>query len=81
MDLRLEAAAASEMAENFRDDPDLRVPEVDWTLTGRRVMATARVEGIPVDERARLVEAGIDPDAVVAAAARVFFKMVFRDGF
>jgi ubiquinone biosynthesis protein len=44
-------------------------------------MATARVEGIPVDERERLVEAGIDPDAVVAAAARVFFKMVFRDGF
>jgi ubiquinone biosynthesis protein len=81
MDLRLEAAAASEMAENFRDDPDLRVPEVDWSLTGRRVMATARVEGIPVDERERLVEAGIDPDAVVAAAARVFFKMVFRDGF
>jgi ubiquinone biosynthesis protein len=81
MDLRLEAAAASEMAENFRGDPDLRVPEVDWSLTGRRVMATARVEGIPVDERERLVEAGIDPDAVVAAAARVFFKMVFRDGF
>ena len=81
MDLRLEAAAASEMAENFRGDPDLRVPDVDWSLTGRRVMATARVEGIPVDERERLVEAGIDPDAVVAAAARVFFKMVFRDGF
>jgi ubiquinone biosynthesis protein len=44
-------------------------------------MATDRVDGIPVDERDRLVAAGIDPDAVVAAAARVFFKMVFRDGF
>jgi ubiquinone biosynthesis protein len=81
MDLRLEAAAASEMAENFRDDPDLRVPAVDWSLTARRTMATERVDGIPVDERAQLIAAGIDPDAVVAAAARVFFKMVFRDGF
>jgi ubiquinone biosynthesis protein len=81
MDLRLEAAAACEMAENFRDDPDLRVPAVDWALTARRTMATDRVDGIPVDERDRLVAAGIDPDAVVAAAARVFFKMVFRDGF
>ncbi len=81
MDLRLEAAAASEMAENFRDDPDLRVPAVDWSLTARRTMATERVDGIPIDERERLIAAGIDPDAVVAAAARVFFKMVFRDGF
>lgn len=81
MDLRLEAAAATEMAENFRDDPDLRVPAVDWARTARRVLVTERIVGIPVDERARLVEAGIDPDAVVAAAARAFFKMVFRDGF
>jgi ubiquinone biosynthesis protein len=81
MDLRLEAAAATEMAENFRDDPDLRVPAVDWARTARRVLVTERIVGIPVDERTRLVEAGIDPDAVVAAAARAFFKMVFRDGF
>ena len=30
MDLRLEAAAASELAENTSDDPDFRVPAVDW---------------------------------------------------
>ncbi|HYW60218.1 MAG TPA: AarF/UbiB family protein, partial [Xanthobacteraceae bacterium] len=29
MDLRLEAAALSEMAENTKDDPDFRVPTVD----------------------------------------------------
>ncbi|MDP6927370.1 MAG: AarF/UbiB family protein, partial [Rhodospirillales bacterium] len=33
MDLRLEAAAAEEMAENFAEDPDFRVPEVDWRRT------------------------------------------------
>jgi ubiquinone biosynthesis protein len=81
MDLRLEAAAASELAANFRDDPDLRVPAVDWARTGRRVLTLERIAGIPVDERARIVEAGFDPDAVIAAAARTFFRMVFRDGF
>src|SRR5262249_59339367 len=30
MDFRLEAAAASEMAENTLGDPQLRVPGVDW---------------------------------------------------
>ncbi len=81
MDLRLEAAAASEVARNFRDDPDFRVPAVDWARTGRRVLTLERIAGIPVDERARIAAAGIDPDAVLAAAARSFFRMVFRDGF
>ncbi|MBL8700929.1 MAG: 2-polyprenylphenol 6-hydroxylase [Alphaproteobacteria bacterium] len=81
MDLRLEAAAASETAGNFRDDPEFRVPAIEWGLTGRRVLTTERIEGIPIDERERLIAAGFDTDAIVAAAARVFFKMVFRDGF
>ena len=34
MDLRLEAAAAAELAENFAGDPDFRVPRVDWQRTG-----------------------------------------------
>ncbi len=35
MDLRLEAAALSEMAENTRDDPDFHVPVVEWDLHRR----------------------------------------------
>src|SRR5690606_16493812 len=38
MDLRLEAAALSEMAENTREDPDFRVPAVDWDRTAREVL-------------------------------------------
>jgi ubiquinone biosynthesis protein len=81
MDLRLEAAAASELAENFKDDPDFRVPRIDWTHTARRVLTLERISGIPVDEREALIEAGLDPQEVVAKAARAFFKQVFRDGF
>jgi ubiquinone biosynthesis protein len=38
MDLRLEAAAAAELAENFAGDPNFRVPRVDWLRTGRTVL-------------------------------------------
>ena len=38
MDLRLEAAAASEFRENLEDDPDFRAPAVDWDRTTREVM-------------------------------------------
>lgn len=81
MDLRLEAAAASELAQNFKDDPDLRIPAVDWSRTARRVLTLERISGIPVDERVKLIELGHDPQEIVAKAARTFFKQVFRDGF
>jgi len=81
MDLRLEAAAASELAENFRGDPAFRVPRVDWTRTAKRVLTLERVQGIKVDDVPALLAAGHDPRAVVGKAATVFFAMVFRDGF
>jgi ubiquinone biosynthesis protein len=81
MDLRFEAAAASELAQNFAEDSSFRVPEIDWPRTARRVMTMERVEGIPVDERAAIVAAGHDPDAVLAKAAAALFTQAFRDGF
>lgn len=81
LDLRLEAAAAAELSENMADDPGFRVPEVDWQRTGEQVMTLARVRGITIDERDLLIQAGHDPEALVAQAARAFFNQVFRDGF
>lgn len=81
MDLRLEAAAAVELAENFADDPAFKIPAIDWRRTARRVLTQERIEGIPADEREALIEAGIDPDQVLKTASRVFFLQVFRDGF
>jgi ubiquinone biosynthesis protein len=81
IDLRLEAAAASELAENFAGDPDFRVPRVDWRRTGRGVLTTDRVAGVRVDDRTALVAAGHDIDALLKKAAEAFFNQVFRDGF
>ncbi len=81
MDLRYEAAAADELRENFADDPTFHVPEVDWGRTGRRVMTTERVSGIPIDDREAIVAAGHDPEKVLVHAGGAFFKQIFRDGF
>lgn len=81
MDLRFEAAAASELAENFAGDPGFRVPEVDWLRTGRTVLTLERISGIRVDDRAAILAAGYSLDTVLANAAGAFFNQVFRDGF
>ncbi|HWA44492.1 MAG TPA: 2-polyprenylphenol 6-hydroxylase [Hypericibacter adhaerens] len=81
MDLRLEAAAADELAHNFADDPTYRVPRVDWTRSARRVLTQERLTGIRMDDRAALIAAGHDIDQVLTRAAAIFFKQAFRDGF
>ena len=81
MDLRMEAAAAAELAENFAGDRDFLVPGVDWQRTSRRVLTTERIDGISIDEVEALVEAGLNPRVIIEKSARVFFCQVFRDGF
>ena len=81
MDLRFEAAAAQEMAENFAGDPMFKVPTVDWQRTAEHVLTLERVSGTRVDDPAAVVAAGLDPVAVVKTAGEAFFKMVFRHGF
>jgi ubiquinone biosynthesis protein len=81
MDLRMEASAAAELAENFYDDQSYQTPAVDWDWTSRRVFTMERVSGIPMDDREALLSAGHNLEAVLQNAAEIFFKQVFRDGF
>ena len=81
MDLRLEAAAASELAENFADDKTFLVPTVDWERTEQRVLTIDRFDGVPIDDQEALRAAGHDPEIIVGNLLRAFFNQVFRDGF
>jgi ubiquinone biosynthesis protein len=81
MDLRFEAAAASELAENFAGDATFRVPQIDWRRTGRTVLTTERIVGTRVDDRDGLIAAGHSIPDLLQNAAASFFNQVFRDGF
>ncbi|MCH9764714.1 MAG: 2-polyprenylphenol 6-hydroxylase [Alphaproteobacteria bacterium] len=88
MDLRLEAAAISEMAENIAKHADasgtptqFRVPTVDWTRTARRVLTTEWIEGIPISDHARLRAKGFDLEKLGLIVLRSFLTHAMHDGF
>lgn len=81
MDLRLEAAALSELAENTKDDPDFRVPKVEWDRTARTVLTTHWIEGIPLNDRERLAAAGHDFVRLSRVIIQSFLRQAIRDGF
>ena len=81
MDLRLEAASAAELRQNFLGDDTYRVPEIDWRRTAKRAMTQERLTGIPMDDRLGMLAAGLDIDDVLTKAAAAFFNQAFRDGY
>jgi ubiquinone biosynthesis protein len=81
MDLRLEAAALSEMAENTRDDPDFRVPTVDWDRTTHNVLTMEWIDGIALSDHARLEAAQIDLRDLGRKVIQSFLRHALRDGF
>jgi ubiquinone biosynthesis protein len=86
MDMRLEAAAISEMADNIVKDqtPELggfRVPTVDWKRTARRVLTLEWIDGIPIADHTALRAAGFNLKQLGLTALRSFLRHAMRDGF
>ncbi|HEY8194253.1 MAG TPA: 2-polyprenylphenol 6-hydroxylase [Hyphomicrobium sp.] len=81
MDLRLEAAAISEMAGNIKDDEGLRVPDVDWRRTAKRVLTVEWIDGTPISHRETLQAKGFDTSALGLTVLRTFLRHAMRDGF
>jgi ubiquinone biosynthesis protein len=81
MDFRLEAAALSELAENTKDDPDFRVPAVDWDRTAREVLTLEWIEATPLSDRARLEAKDFDLPQLGRAVIQTFLRHALRDGF
>jgi ubiquinone biosynthesis protein len=81
LDLRLEAAAISEMAENIKDDTGFVIPSVSWDHVAQNVLTTSWVDGIPIRNHAALDAAGVDRKALAANLLQSFLKHAIRDGF
>jgi len=81
LDLRLEAAALSELADNIAGDEGFRVPKVDWSRTGRDVLTMEWVEGIKMSDRQGLEQAGFDLKQLAVVLMQSFLRQTLRDGF
>jgi ubiquinone biosynthesis protein len=81
MDLRLEAAAISEMASNTKGDEGFRVPDIDWKRTAKRVLTIEWIDGTPISQRDKLRAKGFDTDALGLTVLRSFLRHAMRDGF
>lgn len=81
LDLRREAASASELAEAMAAEPGYHIPAIDWQRTARRVMTLEWLDGIKLSKRDALIAAGHDPAALAARLVRAFLRQAIAEGF
>ncbi|HEX4270576.1 MAG TPA: 2-polyprenylphenol 6-hydroxylase [Rhizomicrobium sp.] len=81
LDLRMEAAAASELYERTRGEEQFRVPHIDWARTAQTVLTSEWIDGVSVRDPAAIAACGRDPRAVAVLVMRSFLTQALRDGF
>ena len=81
MDLRFEAAAANEYAENTRNDAGFKVPKIYWNYTSENIMTLDWVDGISIRETEELKKRSIDTKKIASDLIQHFLRHAVRDGF
>ncbi len=81
LDLRLEAASASEFTANTAADKGFQVPQPIWRLSGRSMMTMDWAEGISLADNAALDAAGHDRVVLGTRVLQLFLSHALRDGF
>ena len=80
VDLRLEAAAQSEMRENTIDDKYFIIPNVYWDLTRKNILISDWVEAVPAKDLVELNNKKINLKKVGRNILRAFLTTSIRDG-
>lgn len=81
LDLRREAASASELAEAAVAVTGYTVPAIDWDRTAGSVMTLEWVDGIKISDRDALIAAGHDVNQLASRLVNAFLRQAISDGF
>ena len=81
LDLRREAASASELAEAMKGFEGYAIPSIDWDRSNGRVMTVAWVDGIKISERDALLAAGQDLPALARRLVLAFLTQAISGGY
>jgi ubiquinone biosynthesis protein len=81
LDLRREAASASELAESMKGYEGYRVPGIDWDRTNGRVMTIEWIDGIKISDTAALQAAGHDLPELANRLVLAFLTQAIAAGY
>jgi ubiquinone biosynthesis protein len=81
LDLRREAASASELAEHMENVDQYESPAIDWDRTSGRVLTLDWVDGVKISKRDDLIAAGHDLNDLANRLVHTFLQQAIAAGY
>jgi predicted unusual protein kinase regulating ubiquinone biosynthesis (AarF/ABC1/UbiB family) len=81
IDYLAEGQNALTFGENFTDIPGVRVPQVVWSHTTKKVLTLEDVYAIKITDYQEIDQAGIDRAEVATRLFDTYMRQIFEDGF
>lgn len=76
-----EGKNAERFAEYFRDDPKVKVPQIYWQYSSRRVLTLEWIDGIKLTEIDKIKAVGLDADEIVKIGVMSGLRQLLEFGF
>jgi predicted unusual protein kinase regulating ubiquinone biosynthesis (AarF/ABC1/UbiB family) len=76
-----EGRNAEKFANNFRDDPTVKVPLIYWRYSGVHVLTLEWIHGFKLTDTASISAAGLDTDKVIQTGVTAGLRQLLEHGF
>ncbi|HLO85902.1 MAG TPA: AarF/ABC1/UbiB kinase family protein [Nostocaceae cyanobacterium] len=76
-----EGRNAEKFATNFRDDPQVKVPQIYWRYSTNRILTLEWINGYKLTDTKSIRQAGLDPEAVIQVGVTSGLRQLLEFGF
>jgi len=81
LDLRYEAAAANQLAENLKYNSNIHIPKIFWDYSSEKIMVLEWIDGIKINQKDILLKQKHNLKTISENLLLCYFDMAYRDGF
>lgn len=75
----VEANNIRRFQKNFQNEPQIKIPQVNFEMTTERILVMEALQGAPLSQMT-LIESDLDSHEVIRVGLKAYLKMVFVDG-
>ncbi|MEB3182103.1 MAG: AarF/ABC1/UbiB kinase family protein [Nostocaceae cyanobacterium] len=76
-----EGRNAEKFANNFRNDPRVKVPAIYWNYSSRRILTLEWINGWKLTDTQSIRAAGLDPEAIIQIGVTSGLQQLLEHGF
>jgi predicted unusual protein kinase regulating ubiquinone biosynthesis (AarF/ABC1/UbiB family) len=81
IDYQNEGRNAERFADNFRDDPTVKIPTIYWDYSSHRVLTLEWIDGLKLTNTESVREAGLDCDLLIGIGVTSGLRQLLEFGF